>query len=93
METRPKTRDIYAAVFGKGDDLVLVPHPADVRSLAVCVANDLPFCGVMAFIGGECHAKCEPSEAAVSTMMSAVTPFAHYVAAKVARVAAWSELT
>ena len=87
------TNELYAAVFGKGADLVLIPYPPDVRSLAVCMANGLKFCGVMAFIGSECHAKCEPSAEAVSTMMSAVTPFAHYVAAKVARVAAWSELT
>jgi hypothetical protein len=87
------TNELYAAVFGKGADLVLIPYPPDVRSLAVCMANGLKFCGVMAFIGGECHAKCEPNEAAVSVMMNAVTPFARYVAAKLKRVDTWSELT
>jgi hypothetical protein len=73
------TGEIYAAVFGKGEEFVLIPFPTDVRAVAIAVANGLGFAGVMGFIRGECHAKCEPNEAAVSTMMSAAPAFALYV--------------
>ena len=96
--------EIHAAVYGSGDDLVLIPLPADERSRLAreyATANGLPYCGAMAFVEGKCSARCEPGADAVSTMMSAAPHFAQYVHARLgkaellalSRIHNWSELT
>lgn len=80
------TGEIVAAVFGRDEDIVLVPLPADEASTQAALAADargLKFCGVMGYIRGESHAKCEPDTDAVLVMMSAVPAFARYVASRV----------
>jgi hypothetical protein len=77
--------EICAAVYGKDEDLVLIPLPVDERSrlaLEYATANSLPYCGIMGF-DGECHAKCEPGMEATLTMLSAAVPFARWVCAKI----------
>jgi len=98
------TCDISAAVFGKPDDFVLVPLPANERPnppLAYAAKNDLPLCGILAFIDGKCRARIQPGEDALSVVCAAVPAFAQYIAARVPRAdllelyrpMKWSELT
>lgn len=99
-----RTCDISAAVFGKGDDFVLVPFPMDARPnppLEYAAKHDLPLCGILALIDGKCRARIQPGEDALSVVMDAVPSFAQYIRAKVPRAELleiyqplkWSELT
>lgn len=90
------SREIKAAVYGEGEDIVLIPLPAGEESrlaLEYAAEHAMPFCGVMTLADGKPSARCEPNEAAVLTMMSAVPHFALYAAGKIRRADRWSELT
>jgi hypothetical protein len=87
--------DMSAAVYGKDDDIKLIPFPMDARSLPLLeyvAAKDLAFAGQMDYIGGECSARCEKNVDAVLIMMDAVPVFAELVRTRV-RGTVWSELT
>lgn len=96
--------DITAAVFGKGNDFVLVPFPMDARPnppLEYAAKHDLPLCGVLGFIDGKCCARIQPHEDALSVVIDATPAFAEYIAARIPRAdllelyrpLKWSELT
>jgi hypothetical protein len=96
VDLRTMTSTLSAAVYGEGEDIVLIPLPAGEESrlaLEYAAEHAMPFCGVMTFTDGKPSARCEPNAAAVSTMMSAAPHFAQYVAGKIRRVDRWNELT